>query len=348
MRRATKILAEYIWIGGNKELRSKCKTISSTNLRSKKNKRTFLKPQAYPKWNFDGSSTEQATGEDSEVVLKPRAVYPNPLRNNSYLVMCDTYKNNGKPLLSNTRQLANNIFRNCIKEKPLFGIEQEYFLMDMETNRPLGFPKDGTNPPQQGQYYCSVGSKNSFGREIAEEHYQACLDAQLSISGINAEVAPGQWEYQIGPCVGIDAGDQLWTSRYLLERISEKYGVYINWEPKPIKGDWNGSGCHVNFDTLSMRSDNGYDIIMEFIKKLGKKHDDHMLIYGENNSERMTGNHETASFDEFSYGIGSRNTSIRIPNTTYKNKKGYIEDRRPASNCDPYLVTGALFETVIY
>ena len=124
MRRATKILAEYIWIGGNKELRSKCKTISSTNLRSKKNKRTFLKPQVYPKWNFDGSSTEQATGEDSEVVLKPRAVYHNPLINNSYLVMCDTYKNNGKPLLSNTRQLANNIFRNS------WG-----FCIDVKTNR---------------------------------------------------------------------------------------------------------------------------------------------------------------------------------------------------------------------
>ena len=266
------------------------------------------------------------------------------------IVLCDTYKSDDTPLKNNHRQWAKSVFDQKLDEEPWYGLEQEYFFMNPITNKPLGFPSNG-NPNPQGQYYCSAGTNNSFGRNIAEEHLQACVYAGITISGINAEVAPGQWEFQIGPCTGIDQGDHLWMARYLLNRVAENHGVIVDLEPKPMKGDWNGSGCHANYSTKNMRegtnSRNGIDYIDDAIQKLSHKHMEHMKLYGSGNEERMTGGHETASYDTFTHGTANRGASIRRGNDTVNNRKGYFEDRRPSSNCDPYLVTGKLFETTI-
>ena len=332
----TTTLVEYVWIGGNNELRCKTKVMD----------KLVRSVDDLSNWNYDGSSTGQAAGEDSEVIIKPRALFNDPFRRENHkMVLCDTYTPNDEPLGNNHRLWANEIFNNGLHEEPWFGLEQEYFLIDPETNLPLGFSEEKT----QGQFYCSAGAENAFGRDVAEEHLQACVYAGIKISGINAEVAPGQWEIQIGPCVGIEEGDHLWMDRYLLQRVAEKHGVSVNIEPKPVKGDWNGSGCHTNYSTKNMRegtlAKKGIDYIKEAVEKLSHKHDEHMAVYGSGNEERMTGAHETASFDKFSHGIANRGASVRIGNENYKNEKGYFEDRRPSSNCDPYLVTGMMFKT---
>ncbi len=329
-------LVEYVWIGGGNELRSKTKVVN----------KHVTSVCDLSSWNFDGSSTGQASGDDSEVILQPRALFPDALRGGHHkMVLCDTYTPAGEPLANNHRVWAESVFNRGLEQEPWFGLEQEYFLMHPELNLPLGFSPD----KKQGQFYCSAGAENTFGREVAEEHLLCCLKAGIKISGINAEVAPGQWEFQIGPCVGIEEGDHLWMARYLLQRVAEKHGVVVNWEPKPVKGDWNGSGCHTNYSTKNMREGNevktGLEFIEEAIEKLSLKHEEHMKVYGTGNEERMTGEHETASYDKFSHGVANRGASIRIGNENKKNGKGYFEDRRPSSNCDPYLVTAKMFET---
>lgn len=334
-------LAEYIWIGGNNELRSKCRVMNECDSVYDKDSVYF-----YPDWNYDGSSTGQAIGSDSEVIMKARAVFKCPFRKgDNRMVLCDTYLPNGEPHITNHRAGAVEIFDNKPDEEPWFGLEQEYFLMDLKTCKPLGCE---SSILEQGQFYCGVGGGNALGREVVEEHLEKCLYAGLRVSGINAEVAPAQWEFQIGPSLGVEAGDHLWMARYILNRVCEKYGVRVDLTPKLIM-EINGSGCHTNFSTKGMREGTaektGLEIIDEAIMKLSKKHLEHMMIYGEGNQERMTGHHETASYDEFSFGRANRGRSVRIGNDTINNKKGYFEDRRPASNCDPYLVTGKIFET---
>lgn len=330
-------LAEYIWIGGNNELRSKCRVMSECDKDS---------IYSYPDWNYDGSSTGQAIGSDSEVIMKARAVFKCPFRSgDNRMILCDTYLPNGQPHITNHRAGAVEIFDKKIEEEPWFGLEQEYFLIDLKTGKPLGCEY---SIPKQGPFYCGVGRGNALGRDVVEDHLEKCLYAGLRISGINAEVAPGQWEFQIGPSLGIEAGDHLWVARYILNRVSEKYGVRVDLTPKLIK-EINGSGCHANFSTRCIREGTaektGLELIDEAIMKLSKKHLEHMMIYGEGNRERMTGHHETASYDEFSFGRANRGKSVRIGNDTIKNNRGYFEDRRPSSNCDPYLVTAKIFET---
>jgi glutamine synthetase len=336
----TYLKLEYIWVGGNNELRSKTKVLKKTLVND-----NTLKPEELPEWNYDGSSTNQATGEDSEVLLKPVAVYNDPFRGeNSFFVLCDTWLPNGEPHPTNTRVSAKEIFDKALDKEPWFGMEQEFFVMDVNTNLPLGFPNNGF-PNPQGQYYCSVGASNAYGREFFEEALDNCLKAGLPVTGTNFEVCAGQLEIQVCS-TGISQGDNLLVTRYILQRTGEKYNLNVDFRAKPVKGDWNGSGCHTNFSTKEMReNENGYELILEAIEKLRVNHKLHIESYGNDNHERLTGLHETAHYSQFSSGVANRGASIRIPRTSEKHGKGYFEDRRPSSSCDPYVVTSLLFKT---
>ena len=335
-----KVIAEYIWIGGSgMDIRSKSRTLDTPEV---------AKLDQIPDWNFDGSSTRQASGDNSEIWLVPRAFYPDPLRSQgNILVLCDTWRPDSAPANTNFRFEAEQIFSECAREKPWFSFEQEYVLYRTDTypGWPLGFPKGGY-PQQQGPYYCSVGSGVCFGRQVMEAHYKCCLYAGLEMSGTNAEVMPGQWEYQIGPCAGIDAGDELWVSRYLLLRVAEHFGVGVNWDCKPMV-QWNGSGCHTNYSTRSTRHPNGLEVIYDYINKMGEKHKYFIEVSGNGNERRLTGKYETSSMDKFSYGVADRSASIRIPRVTEKAGRGYLEDRRPSSNCDPYVISAILADITI-
>jgi glutamine synthetase len=328
-----RVVATYIWIDAKNGIRSKSKTIYH-----------HQKGDNFPIWNFDGSSTGQAVGDDSEVILKPQASYPDPLKPSypcsCYLVLCDCYDKYGQqPLPSNTRFEAVNIFNQVKEHKPWYGLEQEYFLYDHTTNQIIGWPTNGF-PEEQGKYYCGVGCDRAFGKKPVDEHYDACLRAGLQISGINAEVAPGQWEFQIGPCEGIDAADQLWVARYLLMEICSKHNLYVSFEPKPFP-HFNGSGLHNNYSTIKMRESDTLDEIYSAIKKLGAEHLNHIKVYGDN-SKRLTGDHETSRIDKFTYGMADRTASIRIPTDGHR-----LEDRRPASDSDPYLTTSMIAKTTL-
>jgi len=328
---------EYIWIGGNDELRSKVKYAKQTG---------EITIKDIPEWNYDGSSTNQAIGGDSEVIIKPKAIYKNPF-SDGILILCDTYLPNGEPHKTNTRIIAEQIFNeyNVEKEKPLFGIEHEFFVIDNITNKPIGFPIF-IDPKPQGPYYCSVGTGNCFGRDFLYEALDKCVNAGINCTGCNLEVCLGQMEIQI--CSeGIKAADDSIMFKYIINRLSEKYNYIIDFSAKPVKGDWNGSGCHVNFSTSNMREEGGYDTIIKSIEKLKNKHHEHIEIYGDDNVERLTGKHETSDIHTFTYGVANRGASIRIPNTTFTNKCGYFEDRRPSSSADMYLVTSKLFKTCI-
>ena len=323
---------EYIWLDGFKPTQS---------MRSKTMIRSGFggTVEECPMWSFDGSSTLQADGGDSDCLLKPVAIYPDPDRINGYLVMCEVLNADGTPHESNGRATIDDD-----DDDFWFGFEQEYFLWDPETKLPLGFPRDQT---PQGQFYCSVGGANAFGRDIIEDHLNQCLEAGLNVEGINAEVAAGQWEYQIFAKGARDAGDQIWVSRYLAERNAEKYGLTIDWHPKPLGDtDWNGSGMHANFSNTAMRESGDEAVFTKICEAFGKNIKKHIDVYGADNHMRLTGKHETQSIDEFSYGVSDRGASIRIPIGTIEDGwKGRLEDRRPASNGDPYKIAAVIIST---
>ncbi len=332
---ATKL--EYLWLDGNDPMQS---------LRGKTRvERDFDGTlEGCPVWSFDGSSTQQAEGSSSDCLLKPVAIFPDPDRNNAYLVMCEVLNADGTAHVSNGRATIDDDDNDF-----WFGFEQEYFLWDPETDKPLGFPASGF-PNPQGQYYCSVGAANAFGREIVEEHLDLCLEAGLNIEGINAEVAAGQWEFQTFAKGAAAAGDQVWVARYLLERTAEKYGVAINYHCKPIAGDWNGSGMHANFSNSLLRECGNEAVYHQVCEAFGATPDvisAHIDVYGPDNHLRLTGLHETQAIDKFSYGVSDRGASIRIPiGTVEAGWKGWLEDRRPNSAADPYKVAARIVKTV--
>ena len=331
MSKASKL--EYIWLDGFEPTQSlRSKTLIRRNFSGK------LKD--WPDWSFDGSSTRQAEGNDSDCILKPVAIFEDPDRKDAYLVMNEVYNADGTPHATNARATIDDDDNDF-----WFGFEQEYFLWDPETNLPLGFPRDQT---PQGQFYCSVGGKNTFGREVMDRHLDICLDAGINVEGTNAEVASGQWEFQTFAKGAAKAGDEMWVARYLLERLAEEYGLAIEYHPKPLGAtDWNGSGMHANFSNSLLRecgSQETYEKVCEAFRPVASEH---IAVYGEFNEQRLTGLHETASIHDFSYGISDRGASIRIPIITVeKGWKGWLEDRRPASNGDPYKIAGKIIKTV--
>ena len=324
---------EYLWLDG-------C-TPTQIRYKTKVVKEPLNVPEwgFDPIWGFDGSSTEQADGNSSDCVLRPVKKYPNPLEANSTIVLCEVYNVDDTPHVSNTRSKLLNTVLN--EDKEWVGFEQEYTLFDGD--RPLGWPSLG-EPAPQGDYYCG----RNIGENVSREHLNACIDAGLSICGTNAEVMLGQWEYQIGAGRAVDMSDDLWVARWLLERICEKHGLSVSLYPKPIEGDWNGAGCHTNFSTKEMRQDGGYDKIIEACERLSKNPQEHIDAYGIDNDKRLTGLHETCDINTFRYGVSDRGASIRIPWQVEKNGKGYLEDRRPASNCDPYVVSQKLIQTICH
>ncbi len=326
-----KIKLEYVWLDGytpEPHLRSKTKIVEGP-IKSVKD---------LPEWSFDGSSTQQAEGHYSDCLLKPVRMIPDPGRANALLVMCEVLNPDHTPHVSNMRS-------KIVDEPELwFGFEQEYVFM--KDGRPIGFPKDGY-PAPQGPYYCAVGSENISGREVVEHHLDLCLQAGLGITGINAEVLLGQWEYQLFGKGSLKTADDLWLSRYLLQRTAESFGLTISLHPKPLTGDWNGSGMHTNFSNKLMRETGGEEYFKGIFKVFEKNHKKHIDAYGSDNDKRLTGKHETQSIHTFSYGISDRGASIRIPQTTAEdNWKGYLEDRRPASHADPYKIVRVITETL--
>ena len=325
---------EYIWLDGYRPTQSlRSKTMIASDFSGKL--------ADAPMWSFDGSSTEQADGSDSDCLLKPVAVTPDPDRKNGYLVMTEVMNADGTPHESNGRATIDDD-----DDDFWFGFEQEYFLWDPSTNLPPGFPQGGF-PRPQGPYYCSVGAMNTYGREVVEEHLDLCLEAGLNVEGINAEVAAGQWEFQVFAKSAKGAGDETWLARYLLERTAEKYGLAIEWHPKPLgHTDWNGSGMHANFSNSAMRNAGNEDTFTRICEQFGKNIDRHIQVYGADNDQRLTGKHETQSIDQFSFGVSDRGASIRIPVATVEEGwKGRLEDRRPASNSDPYKVAAEIIKT---
>ena len=328
---------EYVWLDGyrpTQSLRSKVKVNDHADV-----------------WSFDGSSTQQATGNQSDCILNPVAEYhtidrvradatrTQPGLEGTY-VMCEVLDAEHGPHGSNTRTDCVNL----VSSEWWFGFEQEYFMY--KDGRPLGWPEGKSKPRPQGDYYCGVGEGNVVGREIVDRHTEACMNADIGITGTNAEVALGQWEFQVLGS-GIRAGDDLWMARYILQRVAEKHGVSINFAPKPQKGDWNGSGMHTNFSNDEMRNQGSLHLHNTICEKLKAKHQEAIGIYGADNDQRLTGKHETQSIKKFSYGISDRGASIRIPIFTVDNNWcGYLEDRRPASNADPYRIMRHLVETL--
>jgi glutamine synthetase len=326
-----KVKLEYVWLDGytpEPNLRSKVKIVDYESIKN------TVQVGKLPVWNFDGSSTNQADTGNSDRILKPVRVYTRygfPLENSTVYVLCEVMDSDGKPHESNMRAKLNE------EEEGLwFGFEQEYFIREEINGNILGHKRNILKG--QGEYYCGVGH-NVVGRDFVESHLNMCLEYGIDITGTNAEVALGQWEYQVFSKGKLKGGDDLWMSRYFLYKISEKYNYHIDLHPKPLThGAWNGSGLHTNFSNNKMRNEGGYEYFLAIFNSFASRHEEHIKAYGSNNHLRLTGGFETQAIDKFSWGVSDRGASIRVPQDTAKEWKGYVEDRRPGSNADPYKI----------
>jgi len=367
------IYAEYIWIDGGsptQTLRSKTRVILDRgDPLPRVSKATEFHKNDYEgdwDWSFDGSSTMQADGDSSDCVLKPVVFFHDPLRprtpcpetgepRHHLLVLCEVYGADGEPHPSNHRARLRAVMHSIAPQanptECWFGFEQEYTLFKGPS--PLGFPAGVRYPAAQGMYYCGVGADEVKGRDLVEEHMEMCSRAGIHLTGINAEVMPGQWEFQIGGpgANGILASDHLWMARWLLYRLGEKYGVHASLDAKPVTGDWNGAGMHTNFSTTKMREVAtvvgvaGIDAIEVWCVEASKHVEDHLSEYGDGIEMRLTGKHETCSYRDFRWGVSDRTASIRIPIATLKAGCGYLEDRRPNANACPYRVAAVMLKT---
>lgn len=339
--------ATYIWIDG---------TSPTQNLRSKVRVLPLGKTFSlndFPQWNFDGSSTYQASGHDSDLILQPVNFVDDPiLGEGNYLVLCEVLNPDGTPHPTNKRRhLAELMDKGGKDYDPWLGFEQEYTLF--QGARPLGWPESGY-PAPQGPFYCGVGADEAFGRHLVEKHAKACIDAGIMIYGTNAEVMPGQWEFQIGyrgisneNADPLSVCDHLWLARWLLYRLGEPMKITAKLHPKPVTGDWNGAGNHTNISTKETRDPKiGMAAIEKAINALEKRHKDHIKVYGADLELRLTGKHETAPISEFRAGVGNRGASVRIPAPVAAKGYGYLEDRRPGANANPYEVAAILVETI--
>ncbi|MFC3691965.1 glutamine synthetase beta-grasp domain-containing protein [Chenggangzhangella methanolivorans] len=332
----TKYKLEYLWLDGYSPVQG---------LRGKTQIKEFAEYptlEQLPLWGFDGSSTMQAEGSNSDCVLKPVRHFFDATRENGILVMCEVMMPDGvTPHPTNARATILD------DDGAWFGFEQEYFFY--KDGRPLGFPTTGY-PAPQGPYYCGVGyaASGSVARKIVEEHLNLCLAAGINHEGINAEVAKGQWEFQIFGKGSKKAADEMWVARYILQRLCESYEIDIEYHCKPLGDtDWNGSGMHANFSTEHLRTVGGKEYFEALMAAFEKNLMDHIAVYGPDNDKRLTGKHETAPWNKFSYGVADRGASIRVPHSFVKNDyKGYLEDRRPNSQGDPYAIASQILKTI--
>jgi glutamine synthetase len=341
--------AEYIWVDGTAptaQLRSKTKTLKDVPASTDFPLGSNIPLEYFSEWGADGSSTNQAEGKDSDIVLKPVRAIHDPFRKGSYFVLCEVFTGEGKVHSTNHRaKLRAVLDAGAEASKPLFGFEQEYTMMKPD-NTPYGFPENGY-PRPQGPYYCAVGTRQIFGRGLYEDFMQRCADAGLSVTGFNWEVMPGQAEVQVMGDALVST-DHLWLTRYVLHRTSEDYGISISIDAKPAKGDWNGAGMHTNFSTEEMRLAGGIKAIYAACEAIGQHIEEHLAVYGDDYQSRLTGAHETCSYRQFKYGIADRTSSIRIPRSVGVTNSGYLEDRRPNANADPYLVAARMLTTVCH
>lgn len=372
-----KLKLEYVWIDGSYKLRSKIRimdvnydqdihpTTTSDTMHDYKN---FILKQY---WEIDGSSTRQATPKKSEILLTPVYVTKSPFKTDfmkSWLVLCNTWEydeqNQRKPAKNNFRYVAHNVFFESELEQfdALYGYEQQFYLTQ---NLSYGYGFDDTGATNtdiwsisnfnqtfysKNNHYCSVDPSYSTASQILEKFVARCAESNLNIQGYHRESGPMQWAYTLGYLNGLTSADQLWLSRFILEKTCEEYGVYVHWKPKPFKGDWDGSACHTTFSTRQMRqvtdSNSGLLFMYKAIEKLEKHHPTFIKYAGQGNIDRLTGDRGTSSFHEFSYGAGNRNASVRIRNQVFAQGYGDFEDRRPGANMDPYMVASMLYAFV--
>ena len=321
---------EYIWLDGSEEmpqLRSKTRVFSE---------KTLGEIGELPDWSFDGGSTQQGDLKDSDRILKPVRLYRNPFSEGNYMALCEVLNPDLTPHDTNTRAQLRDINPD---KNVWFGFEQEYTLTD-----PLGKPLVPEDIVQ-GDFYCGVGAGRVIGRLVSEEHLENCDKAGIVLFGTNAEVMISQWEFQTNPGSALVICDVLWMARYILERGTEKFNMRASYHPK-LYSALNGAGCHVNVSTSKTRDEGGVAVIEGLMKSLEDNHEAHMEVYGSGNELRLTGEHETSDYNKFTWGVGDRGASVRVPAHVHSEGRGYFEDRRPAATCDPYLVTSKLLGTL--